>query len=128
MDPFVKRFQPERYEKWILHQDIAPHPEDPPDRIAEIEIRAKNPVDYAREQEKKRSPEMTKYENLSDDQTVLDVFRHVDFNYLRIYIVPETKEIYKGKEDLEAFLQKPNLNIEECIQKGTKFTFSKPHF
>ena len=84
-------------------------------------------MDYAREQEKKRSPEMTKYENLSDDQTVLDVFRHVDFNYLRIYIVPETKEIYKGKEDLEAFLQKPNLNIEECIQKGIKFTFSKTH-
>ena len=118
MDPFVKRFQPEKYEKWLLHQDIAPHPEDPPDRIKEIEIRAKDPVVFAREQEKKRFPEMTKFDNLSDDQTILDVFRHVDFNNLRVYRVPETKEFYKGKEELEAFLQKSNVDIGEFIEKG----------
>lgn len=30
MDTFVKRFQPEKYENWLLGQDIGPHPEDPP--------------------------------------------------------------------------------------------------
>lgn len=29
MDTFVKRFQPERYEKWLAGQDIGPHPEEP---------------------------------------------------------------------------------------------------
>lgn len=28
MDTFVKRFQPERYEKWMEGLDIGPHPED----------------------------------------------------------------------------------------------------
>ncbi|GLV37006.1 Lysine demethylase 4B [Carabus blaptoides fortunei] len=29
MDTFVKRFQPERYEKWLQGIDIGPHPEEP---------------------------------------------------------------------------------------------------
>lgn len=29
MDTFVKRFQPERYEKWLAGEDIGPHPEEP---------------------------------------------------------------------------------------------------
>ena len=28
MDTFVKRFQPDRYDKWMNGLDIGPHPED----------------------------------------------------------------------------------------------------
>lgn len=28
MDTFVKRFQPDKYHKWINGNDIGPHPED----------------------------------------------------------------------------------------------------
>ena len=31
MDPFIQKFQPELYEKWIRNLDIDPHPEDSPE-------------------------------------------------------------------------------------------------
>ncbi|KAK4878252.1 hypothetical protein RN001_010758 [Aquatica leii] len=34
MDTFVKRFQPERYEKWLQGVDIGPHPEEPNKQVA----------------------------------------------------------------------------------------------
>ncbi|KAK9753201.1 jmjN domain [Popillia japonica] len=34
MDTFVKRFQPERYEKWLQGLDIGPHPEEPNKNVA----------------------------------------------------------------------------------------------
>jgi len=34
MDCFVKRFQPERYEKWLAGQDYGHHPEDDPRQLA----------------------------------------------------------------------------------------------
>ncbi|XP_018336496.1 uncharacterized protein LOC108744991 [Agrilus planipennis] len=34
MDTFVKRFQPERYDKWLQGQDIGPHPEEPNKQVA----------------------------------------------------------------------------------------------
>ncbi|XP_067626363.1 uncharacterized protein [Eurosta solidaginis] len=33
MDTFVKRFQPERYEAWLVGNDVGRHPEDPPSAI-----------------------------------------------------------------------------------------------
>ena len=36
MSVFVKRFQPELYEKWLDGTDIAPHPEDPEDVARDI--------------------------------------------------------------------------------------------
>ena len=49
MDPFVKRFQPDRYEEWIAGRDIQPHPEEPPEseRRQEILERMKDPLAYA---------------------------------------------------------------------------------
>ena len=41
MDPFIQKFQPELYEKWMRNLDIAPHPEDPPEIIEKVLIRAK---------------------------------------------------------------------------------------
>ena len=41
MDPFIQRFQPELYEKWMRNLDIAPHPEDPPELIERVLARAK---------------------------------------------------------------------------------------
>ena len=34
MDTFVKRFQPDKYDDWILGKDIGPHPEDPATVVA----------------------------------------------------------------------------------------------
>lgn len=34
MDTFVKRFQPDRYEKWLQGIDIGPHPEEPNKQVA----------------------------------------------------------------------------------------------
>lgn len=34
MDTFVKRFQPEKYEKWLQGCDIGPHPEEPNRQVA----------------------------------------------------------------------------------------------
>ncbi|GJQ78089.1 hypothetical protein Trydic_g2430 [Trypoxylus dichotomus] len=34
MDTFVKRFQPDRYEKWLQGLDIGPHPEEPNRSVA----------------------------------------------------------------------------------------------
>lgn len=34
MDTFVKRFQPERYDKWLKGEDIGPHPEEPDRKVA----------------------------------------------------------------------------------------------
>ena len=82
MDPFVKRFQPDRYEDWMQNLDIAPHPEDPPERIKEIEYRKENPVKYAREQEQKRALETINFD-ITDEDIVLDVYRHVDFKWMR---------------------------------------------
>ena len=53
MDNFVKKYQPERYEDWINKRDIAPHPEDPPEVVAEIKLRAEDPVAYKAVMEEK---------------------------------------------------------------------------
>ncbi len=33
MDPFVQKFQPERFDDWVNKRDIAPHPMDPPEVV-----------------------------------------------------------------------------------------------
>lgn len=53
MGIFVKRFQPELYEKWLEGKDIAPHPEDPEDVKRDIMLRAENPEAYARMMEER---------------------------------------------------------------------------
>ena len=53
MDNFVKKYQPERYEDWINKRDIAPHPEDPPEVVAEIKLRAEDTVAYKAMMEEK---------------------------------------------------------------------------
>ena len=65
MDPFVKKYQPETYEKWKAGLDIAPHPYDPPDKAKEVMKRAANPEEYVRKQEeKKRKEEERKFKKL----------------------------------------------------------------
>jgi jumonji domain-containing protein 2 len=54
MDTYVKRFQPDRYDDWIAGRDIRPHPEDPPDKREQVELRAKNPGEYAKKVENER--------------------------------------------------------------------------
>ncbi len=53
MGIFIKRFQPELYERWLEGKDIAPHPEDPEEVAQEIRLRARDPVAYARALEDK---------------------------------------------------------------------------
>ncbi|CAB4067560.1 KDM4 [Lepeophtheirus salmonis] len=47
MDCFVKRFQPDVYDKWMAGNDIGPHPEDPPDVVALIKLKSECPETYA---------------------------------------------------------------------------------
>lgn len=47
MGIFVKRYQPELWERWQKGRDIQPHPEDPEDVQAEINWKAKDPIGYA---------------------------------------------------------------------------------
>ena len=55
MGIFIKKYQPENFDKWKAGQDIGPHPEDPDDVRDEILMRAKDPKAYAKmlEEEKK---------------------------------------------------------------------------
>ena len=65
MDPFVKKYQPETYEKWKAGLDIAPHPYDPPEKVKEVLKRAANPEEFARKQEeKKRKEEERKFKKM----------------------------------------------------------------
>ena len=65
MDPFVKKYQPETYEKWKAGLDIAPHPYDPPEKVKEVMKRAANPEEYVRKQEeKKRKEEERKFKKM----------------------------------------------------------------
>ena len=40
-------------------------------------------------------------------------------------MVPETKEVFRGKEDLECFLVKTDLNIHELIEQGVLWKVDK---
>lgn len=53
MGIFVKRFQPECYQKWLKGKDIAPHPEDPEDVKQDVRLRAENPEAYTKMMEKR---------------------------------------------------------------------------
>jgi hypothetical protein len=65
MDPFVKKYQPETYEKWKAGLDIAPHPYDPPEKVKEVLKRAANPEEFVRKQEeKKRKEEERKFKKM----------------------------------------------------------------
>ena len=88
MEPFIKKFQADKYNLWLQNLDIAPHPEDPPDIAKEIYVRAENPSAYARQLEAK-VPVFSEPDNVAPDEMILHVYKHVEFPNLAIAIDPE---------------------------------------
>ena len=123
MDSFVKRFQPNLYEKWMQNLDIAPHPEDPPDVIEKVLRRAENPRKYAESLELKTLERLADYqgEEVKPTDTVLDVYQHVEFRHIEILVDPKTFKIYEGKEKLESWFQRDELDVKQLINDGVLF-------
>ena len=124
MDPFVKKFQPDKYAAWQSHLDVAPHPEDPPDVVNDILKRAANPKRYAHERELKA------LKNFRQDQTdpnmkPIDVYRHIDLKRLEVEVDPETFKLGRGKLLIEEFFQKDNLDVKQLIDHGVLYKISQ---
>lgn len=123
MDPFIQKFQPELYEKWMRNLDIAPHPEDPPEIIEKVLIRAKDPLQYAKNLEKQTADRLANgtWDPMKPTDIVLDVYKHVEFQHLEISIEPKTFRIFEGRKDLEAWFQRDNIDIKQLIEDGILF-------
>ena len=122
MDFFVKKFQPEKYEKWIKNLDIEPHPEDPPEIVAEIEKRKQNPAEYAKQKELARK---STYQNAETEMKktdkILDVYTHIDFEHVWVHVDPENFEIVEGKGTLESWFQRENIDLVQLIKDGVMY-------
>ena len=140
MDLFVKRFQPDKYEAWLANEDIAPHPEDPPDVAREVMLRAENPAEYARQLEEKiRKVEEKRLKKIEQQQqkqkvdspvpvkeeaesfTQVDVYRHIDLARIEVEIFPKSFKIHRGKQALEDLLQRTDYDVKELIEKGVLY-------
>ena len=113
MDPFIDRFQPHLYQKWIQHLDIGPHPEDTPERIREIEERAKNPSKYARKMELETMKRLSGPNLLriaKPHEKVVDVYQHVDYRYSFCFIICQEMCFLDASEIL--LLLSKNTNVE----------------
>jgi len=108
MDPFVKKFQPEKYELWKKGLDIAPHPYDPPEKRAEVLKWAANPEEYRRQQEEKQNEKLKKEEE--------KVLKKIAAQKKLKEKAKERKEREKAEknEKEEGNLQSP-ADQEECI-------------
>ena len=90
-----------KFDLFYNFSDIAPHPEDPPNVVEEVKLRAKNPIEYQKLQEEKAKSK-----------------RH--YNYQLKY----TKEIVLINGNYEVIGHKPqklieylkHQNIEELIE------------
>ena len=137
MDAFVKRYQPELWESWKRGTDIEPHPEDPPEVIAEFQLRKEDPKEYARlKQEKfmKRNiklkghtknstskQEETKLTqtNSSHETKVYYVYQHHEYLNVKLTVDPETNTILgNGRDLLEKFLDADNVDVMNLIDKS----------
>jgi jumonji domain-containing protein 2 len=136
MDEFVKRFQPENFEAWMKNLDIAPHPEDPPEVVSEINLRAENPAEYARQLEQKlrkteekrlKKFEQQKESKLSTSQQsssdesgsmLVYVYRHVEYSQIEVELNAKSLKFHSGKQILVDFLQKDEIDVQELIRNG----------
>ena len=139
MDTFVKSFQPELWDSWKKGLDIKPHPEDPPDKIAEFQLRIDNPQEYVRmkqDQFERKNAKHTKsikapvtsstlkqeQEEKSSDATshetkIYHVYQHHELSNVKITVDPETMEFLgSGQELLQKFLDTDDVNVKELIE------------
>ena len=123
MDTFVQKFQPQLYEDWKNGRDIQPHPEDPPEIVEEIKLRASNPAEYARMMEErfrlgpKGKPRNT-CPSLSEESRTLKIYQHHEMTHLKVYLTDDFK-CQRGLERLKDFLSIENPDFIKLIDTGT---------
>lgn len=145
MDPFVKKYQPEKYELWKANKDIAPHPYDPPEVANEILLQAEDPDKYAREQEEKLKKEEEKRLRIFEQKKkqkeeekmrreeeklkkeaaleaamtkIVQVFRIKGHPIHEIEIDCNTMSVISGREVLSACLKGRENDLPACINEG----------
>lgn len=102
MSVFVKRFQPEKYDDWMAGRDIAPHPEDPPEVVDEIKLRAEDPEAYKKLMHEK----WVQKEKPNFDIFVTKQGRHIKYNTETLKLHPKYKfKNFEEEEDFESFLR-----------------------
>ena len=133
MDTFVKKYQPAMWEAWKRGTDIKPHPEDPPEVVAEFQLRIENPKEYAKLKQNKFMKRNSKYKahhsrqhetkfaqcHPSQGTKVYYVYQHHEYFNVKITLDPETNEIIgNGRDLLEKFLDADDVDIEDLIEKS----------
>lgn len=126
MDPFVKRFQPDMYAHWMSGDDIAPHPEDPPEVAAEIRLRAQNPAEYARQaeeklrkaEEKRRSKQKAKIVTADPDAAMVLVCRHVELAHVEVEVNKKTFKFRSGRNLLQDFCGIEDPDAKDLLDRG----------
>jgi len=146
MDPFILKYHgPEALDKWKKNLDIAPHPQDPPEVVLEIEERAKNPEKWAMEQaEKQRELEEKKlkqYElkkiqreekrkemeaakqaaKLNETTNLIHKYRMKEDATIEIEIDPLTKTVLAGRDKLEEHLKTSDFDVSQLIKSGVLY-------
>ncbi|TRY71946.1 hypothetical protein TCAL_03931 [Tigriopus californicus] len=102
MSVFVKRFQPEKYDDWMAGRDIAPHPEDPPEVVDEIKLRAEDPEAYKKLMHEK----WVQKEKPNFDIFVTKQGRQLKYNTETLKLHPKSKfKNFEEEQDFEKFLQ-----------------------
>ena len=141
MDTFVKRYQPEIWESWKKGTDIKPHPEDPPDVVAEFDLRKANPKEYARLKQEQFLKRNVKYKspvkvrpNYSDaksketkiapdhssqDTKLYYVYQHHEYSNVKVTVDPDTMAIFgNGKDLLEKFIDADDIDVRDLIENS----------
>ena len=122
MDPFVKKYQPEKYDDWMNGKDIAPHPEDPPEVVEEIRLQIENPEEYARQVQERLEKQMKaeeakrKRKKANEAKKTEDtyVYKHKDHLDVEVEIDAREEKVIKGLDSLKNAL---NIEVNEEVVK-----------
>ena len=141
MDTFVKKYQPELWESWQKGTDIKPHPEDPPEVVAEFQLRISNPKKYATMKQERFLKRNVRYKNRmkshvtcptpdqketnsvhndsSQETKTYHVYQHHEYLNVKVTVDPDTMKILgDGRDLLEKFMDAENIDIKELIESS----------
>ena len=110
MGIFVKRFQPELWDKWLKGDDIAPHPEDPEDVACRIRLRASDPEAYARLREEEMKSKDKNWQNIT-----LQSGKQVKINRKSLKTRRMTSLSDQDKKELENWRSNSAKDTKRCI-------------
>eukprot|EP00095_Tigriopus_kingsejongensis_P009380 snap_masked-scaffold732_size105256-processed-gene-0.9 protein:Tk09380 transcript:snap_masked-scaffold732_size105256-processed-gene-0.9-mRNA-1 annotation:"jumonji domain containing" len=112
MSIFVKRFQPEKYEDWLAGRDIAPHPEDPPEVVGEIRLRAEDPEAF----KKMMHTKLVLKDKPRFETFVTKEGRHVKYNKDTFKLHHASKfQDEEEKEDFEKYRRSVNRQARDGV-------------